>query len=80
MSRLSVLVVDDERISRLTTTQQLRDVGYDADMAENAYAALEMLAKNPFDVVLTDLRMPKMDAWRFCGNCGAGQQTLKSFS
>jgi DNA-binding NtrC family response regulator len=62
---LRVLVLDDDRISRETTTQQLQDAGYPADRAENAYQALQRLETENWDVVLTDLRMPHMDGIEF---------------
>jgi len=57
----SVLVVDDERISRHTTAQQLRAASYTTDEAEDGRAALALLKARRWDVVLTDLRMPEMD-------------------
>ena len=36
--KLRVLVVDDERLSRETTRQQLREAGYEAEAVENAVA------------------------------------------
>jgi len=62
---MRVLVVDDERISRRTTCLQLREAGYEAEDAENAFAALDQLETESFDVVLTDLRMPGMDGLAF---------------
>jgi DNA-binding NtrC family response regulator len=62
MSRsLRVLVVDDEKISRHTTVQQLERAGYAAMAAENAYVALDRLSHDTWDVALVDLRMPGMD-------------------
>jgi two-component system NtrC family response regulator len=62
MSRsLSVMVVDDEKISRHTTVQQLERAGYAALAAENAYVALDRLSEGVWDVALVDLRMPGMD-------------------
>jgi DNA-binding NtrC family response regulator len=58
--RTSVLVVDDEQISRETTGQQLRDAGYEAYTAASAEIALAMMTSHPIDIVLTDLRMPGM--------------------
>ena len=58
---LRVLVVDDERLSRVTTVRQLLDAGFVAESDENAMRALERLAREPWDVVLCDLRMPGMD-------------------
>jgi DNA-binding NtrC family response regulator len=62
---LRVLVVDDEQISRRSTKQQLEAAGYTAEAVENAYAALERLEATPWDVVVTDLRMPGMDGIEF---------------
>ena len=62
---LRVLVVDDERISRQTTKQQLAAAGYEAEAVENAYAAIEQLEASRWDVVVTDLRMPGMDGIGF---------------
>ena len=56
-----VLVVDDERLSRITTAQQLQKRDYEAEPVENGYAALRAMEQRPFDVVLTDLRMPDLD-------------------
>src|SRR6266508_4625669 len=58
---LRVLVVDDEKISRQVTVQQLHAAGYEAEAVENAYAALDRLKSGTWDVVLTDLKMPGMD-------------------
>lgn len=63
--RVRVIVLDDDRLSRLTTTQQLRTAGYDAEPAETGPAALAMLDRSAWDVVLSDLRMPGMDGLAF---------------
>ena len=57
---LRVLVVDDERISRETTAKLLEGDGFVARPVECAEAALKMVGEAVWDVVLTDLRMPKM--------------------
>jgi two-component system response regulator HydG len=56
-----VLVVDDQRNMRVTTAIVLRQAGYDVAEAEGGAAALERIAAEPFDVVLTDLRMGDVD-------------------
>jgi len=56
-----VMVVDDEKLSRETTAQQLRGAGYTALIAADAAAALALLERNSVDVVLADLRMPGTD-------------------
>ncbi len=60
-----VLVLDDERLSRVTTAQQLRKLGYFADAVDNPFAALTRLDEEEWDAVLTDLRMPGMTGIEF---------------
>ncbi|MEE8312153.1 MAG: sigma-54 dependent transcriptional regulator [Candidatus Binatia bacterium] len=57
----SVLVVDDEAASRESLADVLRDEGYDASVAANGEAALDLLRQSEFDLVITDLRMPELD-------------------
>ena len=56
-----VLVVDDQRNMRVTTAIVLRQAGHEVAEAGNGAAALERLGAEPFDVVLTDLRMGDVD-------------------
>ncbi len=56
-----VLVVDDQRNMRATTAIVLRDAGYVVAEAEDGQAAVQRVAAETFDVVLTDLRMPEVD-------------------
>ena len=53
----SVLIVDDEKHTREGLQQALAD-SYDVTVAANADEAFNLLEAQPFDVVLTDLRMP----------------------
>src|SRR3954462_11984094 len=53
----SVLIVDDEKHTREGLQQALAE-SYDVSVAANAEEALNLLEAQPFDVVLTDLRMP----------------------
>ena len=64
---LSVLVVDDDFLCRETTMQQLRNAGYCAGCAEDAFVALARLQQSLWDVVVTDLRMPRMDGLELLG-------------
>jgi len=56
-----VLVVDDQRNMRTTTALVLRAGGYAVIEAEDGAAALQRLAGEVFDVVLTDVRMGAVD-------------------
>jgi DNA-binding NtrC family response regulator len=55
-----VLVVDDEKHQRDILQVILEDEGYETQTARNARHALDILREVPFDVVLTDLKMPDM--------------------
>jgi two-component system response regulator HydG len=53
--------VDDQRNMRVTTGIVLRQAGYEVADAADGASALERLKVEPFDVVLTDLRMGEVD-------------------
>ena len=59
--RERVLVVEDESYVRDSLCELLRSWGYDVDSEGTAEAALELLARAPVDLVLTDLRLPGPD-------------------
>jgi ATP-dependent Lon protease len=56
-----VLVVDDEEIARTNLEYILRKDGYHVASAASGLEALDRLQEQEFDVVLTDLKMEKMD-------------------
>lgn len=53
-----VLVVDDEGAIRYSVSKTLQRVGYTVNEASTGEEALEVMKKERFDVVLTDIRMP----------------------
>ena len=62
----NVLVVDDNKLCLSVISDLLNQFGCKITAANNAIKALElidnaMLAEQPFDLVITDWRMPKMD-------------------
>jgi adenylate cyclase len=62
----TVLVVDDEEQNRSLLRDYLEAHGYAVTEAENGMSALEKIARNPPDVILLDLMMPKMDGFEVC--------------
>ncbi|MGK4000908.1 sigma-54-dependent transcriptional regulator [Sorangium sp. So ce1024] len=62
-----VLVVDDEASARSGLEKLLRQEGYAVDAAGDGAEALEIAAERPPDVVVTDLKMPKMDGMALLG-------------
>ncbi|MDP2167162.1 MAG: sigma-54 dependent transcriptional regulator [Thermodesulfovibrionales bacterium] len=61
MDRHKILVIDDEEIVRVSCLRSLSAKGYSVKTAKSGTEGLMMLDKSPFDVVLTDLKMPDMD-------------------
>ncbi len=59
MSR-TILVVDDEKYIREGLCAALSMDGYDGLEAEDGQQAWDLINKSPIDLVITDLRMPKM--------------------
>ncbi len=56
---ISVLVVDDEPVLRELVAFILVDKGFDVCEAESGDAAFQLMHQRRFDVVLSDVRMPK---------------------
>jgi two-component system response regulator AtoC len=57
----TVLIVDDEESMRHLLSVFLRDHGYEARAVSSGDEALKELAARDYDVVLSDVRMPRMD-------------------
>src|SRR5262245_17623387 len=56
-----ILIVDDEASLRETLSIMLRNEGYQVDVSEEAERALQILAEQVYDLVITDMAMPGMD-------------------
>src|SRR2546430_14421654 len=56
-----ILVVDDERSMREMLAILLKREGHDVAVAENGRAAIDLLNQRPFDLVVSDARMPDID-------------------
>jgi sigma-B regulation protein RsbU (phosphoserine phosphatase) len=62
MSRMrTVLIIEDDPQYRLTLTAYLEDSGYTVFEAADGQEGLEVFSRVRPDIVLTDLRMPKLD-------------------
>ncbi len=73
---IRLLVVDDHPINRRLLADQLGSLGYQVITANDGLDALDVLAKNPVDIVLTDVNMPNMDGYRFTQRLREMGQTL----
>jgi DNA-binding NtrC family response regulator len=56
-----VLVVDDDDIVRETLSVILQNRGFSCSQAHDGEQALQMLSENDYDVVITDLEMPRLN-------------------
>src|SRR5689334_8117095 len=56
--RSRLLIVDDEESLRTSLLVNLEDEGYEVTEAESGQEASELAAKQPFDLIVTDMRMP----------------------
>ena len=59
-SQPSILLADDEPLERGSLGIMLEQEGYLVTTVEDGLAALVQLERNQFDIVLTDIRMPRM--------------------
>jgi len=64
-----ILVVDDEMIVCESCKRILEEEGYEVDTALSGREAFEKMKENPFDIVITDLKMPGID----------GMEVLRTF-
>ncbi len=56
-----LLLVEDNEINQLIAEELLKSAGYSLEIAVNGQEAIDMLKKNPYDLVLMDIQMPIMD-------------------
>ena len=61
MASRPILIVDDEPNMRTALFEALTRQGHAVDMAENGVEALEKYNSNSYDLVITDVRMPRLD-------------------
>jgi len=61
-----ILVVDDEEAIREVMKMELVNLGYDPECAQNGKEALEILGREKFPLILTDLRIPEIDGIELC--------------
>ena len=67
MSRNKIWVIDDDRAMRWVLEKTFKEEGFEVTSFEEAQSALDELADNTPDVILTDIRMPSIDGLTFLG-------------
>ena len=72
--RARLLVADDNKVNRLLLQRSLQLQGHTVALAENGRIALEMLRREPFDLLLLDIAMPEMDGFQVLEHLRADRQ------
>ena len=63
---LNIIVAEDNKINQLFILKILERLGYAPALAQNGLEVIELLDKQPYDLVLMDLEMPEMDGLAAC--------------
>lgn len=71
---MRVLIVDDEKIKRVTLADDLAAHGYEVETAADGEEALERLRARHFDVVVADVKMPRVDGLELLRYIKQGEQ------
>ena len=69
-----ILTVDDSPSMRALLNHALAGNGFDVSQAEDGIAALDWLAMNEVDVVITDINMPRLDGFGLIERLRAGSR------
>jgi CheY-like chemotaxis protein len=64
ISKLRILVAEDDGINQLYIKDFLELQGWEVDSAFNGLQAFEKFSKNEYDIILMDGQMPKMDGFQ----------------
>jgi two-component system chemotaxis response regulator CheY len=65
MSEMRVMIIDDAALVRLYYREILERAGWHVEEALNGLEALEKLLRQPVDLLIVDINMPKMDGFTF---------------
>ncbi len=71
-SRPRVLVVDDSSLVRLYCQSTLEKAGFEVEQAINGIEAMEKVLSEPFDLLIVDVNMPRMDGFTFLRSLRSG--------
>jgi DNA-binding response OmpR family regulator len=61
----AVLVVEDEAALGAAVAESLQDAGFAVDRASDGLEALDRVRDKPYDLIICDLKMPRLDGPQF---------------
>jgi len=61
VAKKSILIIDDDKVTRITMAGAMRDMGYDLTFADNGMHAIYLLEKYDFDLILSDYQLPDIN-------------------
>jgi two-component system chemotaxis response regulator CheY len=64
-AKATILVVDDSSLVRLYYQSILEKAGFAVEHALNGIEAMERVLSRPFDLLIVDVNMPRMDGFTF---------------
>jgi CheY-like chemotaxis protein len=70
----TILVVDDANLTHMLMEVMIQRLNHTALFADNGEEALEILATNPVDLVISDIKMPYMDGLTLLDKLRADEQ------
>lgn len=65
MVKESLLVIENERVIRVAMSRWLGEASYRVESVESGKEALDKLTASQYDLLLVDLRLPRMDGLQF---------------
>ena len=71
----TILIADDNRVNRLLLARGLEHEGHTIIFAEHGAEALDLLLRQPFDLLLLDVLMPELDGVEYAARLKRDPQT-----